>query len=309
MGIFGLLIKRNEDKNLSNKTSNKSSIKTVPIPTVSETKTNDIFIFNELIKEIETPKKIEIIKKTKNQIDDNLINEILERFGFEETSVIKETNYEMYETKDFKKSINFDKQNNVIEYNTDLLLSPLKVNSIIFDDDWFKTKTEELIKDYFQLNDFDFTNYSINYLTINDNVFRFVDKSKANYIELKMNYMFNNYPVYFLDGFPLEVIFDGEGNLIKFRIVLPSKMGKTGLYSDIRKISELKKDQFEIVRTDAEYMIEIKDLENNFSIKKSYLALFDLKNLNELVPSLVLEGISEFEEEKNNIIIAAPILK
>jgi hypothetical protein len=302
LGLLGLSKKTEENKN----NYDEKQIKTVDVPTIKE---NKLFLFNKSITTVKAPAKIKIIKKESNQINESDIDKIKNSFGFENSEEIKEENYETYFTNDSKEIINIDKQNNIIEYSIDLFISPLKINSINVTDNNLKNKTKNLIKEYLGLNDLELLFSSTRYLTIGTNEFEIVGKNEANCVELKVNYLINNYPVYYSEGFPLTIIFDGEGNLIKFRIIWPNKTEETKIFGEIKEIKEIEEKQFKVISNEGDFIPEISDLENNFSEVNNSFGLINSPDTEYLIPAIILEGISNFEGESFKVTLASQILK
>jgi hypothetical protein len=309
---FGLafIIKNKKPTVVDNK------IKTNTTPTINNNKT---FVFNNFVQNLEIPKNVKIINKTKAEISDEIINKIVQSFGGGKEIILSDKNIKLYETTSSGASITIERNSNSIEYAKNLLEFPLKEENVLTSEDDLKNKTKQLIKEHFNLDNLGLSFKEIKYEKSFGYDLVSSDKKESSLIELKAVCLFNNYSIYNLGNtICLDIMFTRGGDLVKLIFLWPDNIQQTDMYQQLKsldEISKIPKTSFEIISTSGLYEnsentdIALEKLENNFSITNAHFGFVNLPNLEYLVPSVIVEGKSVINKETVYVTLAAPILK
>lgn len=282
-------------------------------PTVSQIEDNGVFVFNGLVKNLKIPKQIKIVINEKDQIKEDIINNIINSFGFNEKTKKSYVDSMVYKTDDSKEEIVFNKKTNTVEYSRNLINFPLEIKKMEINEDNFKNKTKQIIKDNFGLEQADLFFNKIVYEKISESNFVLSDKENADIIKLEVNFLINGYPIYGLESSPLVVRFTIDGVLVKINLDWPEKTQETEIYRQIKsldEISKIPKENFKIISAnggDESTDITLETLEKNFSVISGKFGFLNLPELNSLEPNLILEGKSIIDSKTIYITLAVPI--
>lgn len=304
-----------KNENSGNTSNNTDSSKNTSILKVGDSGT---FIFNGLVKNIEIPKQIKVVVGEKVKVNDEIIEKIIDYFGFEDNeNSLKEDNFVKYEKNNYSELITIGKENNVVDYSREIEVSSLIKENPFIEEETLKNKTKEIFNNLFNLNKLDLNFEEINYGEISEYQITPSDKEKGNIVLMKGTYIINNYPIYNQDGNTFTISFTRDGNLAKLSFSWPDKIQTTEIYRQIKnldEISKIPKENFSVISVKGNYggdedLAFTENIENNFSIISGHFGFVTLPNVDELVPSIILEGKSVFNGQDFFITIAAPIFK
>lgn len=189
--------------------------------------------------DIKTESVSYIINKT--SINKEYVQKVLNIFGFNNNPAVDDNNILMFVNNTNNTSLDINKETNTIKYAKNLLLYPLNEISNKLDEKIIEDKIIKFISDNFlvdkrlglEISRVNYENvYGPRYVTIN--------KNEAKIISFTINYKIDGIPVYSVNGQPITLRTDLEGNILNFSIETPFEIIKEEGTIKLKNFEEIK---------------------------------------------------------------------
>lgn len=180
-----------------------------------------------------------IINRT--SINKEYIQKVLNIFGFNNNPAVDDNNILMFVNNTNNTSLDINKETNSIKYAKNLLIYPLNTNSNKLDEKIIENNIIKFISNNFlidkrlglEINRVNYENvYGPRYVTVN--------KNDSKIISFTLNYMVSGIPVYSVNGQPIIVKTDWNGNILNFSIETPFEIIKEEENIKLKDFEEIK---------------------------------------------------------------------
>lgn len=193
------------------------------------------------ISEVNLPNEMNVWEIKNKEITDVFTTNMVNLFGFRNEPIINDNGILMFKNSLNNTALDINKKTNTIKFNRNLLLYPLEKQNKIINEKTIETDLISFISKNFAIDkNIKIETESISYEDVFGPRYITTDKNKAKIIHFKMNYKFDEYPVFSQNGQPINIRTSMDGTILTFYIDLPFEVIKKSETVKIKNFVEIK---------------------------------------------------------------------